>query len=395
MDLSQGRLLFVITGTSVGGSEKILADLAIAMRPLWAAVGVCSLKPIGRFGHELERRGVPVVSCGMRGGGGARGFLESCRALAPLTRAVRAFRPSLVHAFLFRAGLMVRLPVLLLRVPRLVVSVRTLEDRSRLLHLADGWTAPAVDRFTAVSEAARRQIARRSGIPLRRIDRIPNGVPISVDGRSGATRNGPDFPAWRRARRDEARRRLASLCGPLPGVLLGSVGRLDPIKGHRTLLEAARLEPAGSGVGIVLIGDGARRAGLESLASRPPLAGRVFILGERADAADLLPALDLFVLPSLAEGMSNALLEAMAEGIPAIATRVGGNLEVIEPERSGLLVDPGDAPGMASAIARVLSDPRLAASLGREGRDRVLREFSQPEMVRAYRDLYAGLLASL
>ena len=395
MDLSQARLLFVITGTGVGGSEKVLAGLALAMRTLWAEVGVCSLKPLGHFGRDLARQGLAVFTCGMGDRDGFLGLADTVRALPALGRAVRTFRPTLVHAFLFRAGLLARLPVVAQRVPRLLVSVRTLERRSLAAHLLDRCTAGAVDRFTAVSEAARQVIARRSGIPLSRIERIPNGAGVE-----GPSDGAVSAAAWRLARRDLARRDLAARTGPLPGTLVGSLGRLDPIKGYATLLEAAaRLgsagAPAADGPGVVLFGDGPDRADLEALVSRPPLRGRAFILGEDPDAARLLPAIDLFVLPSLAEGMSNALLEAMAEGIPVVATRVGGNAEVIEDGRSGLLVEPGDAAGLSGALAGLLADPDSARRLGLEGRERVRRAFSTQGMLDAYHDLYRRLLEPL
>jgi len=395
MELSQARLLYVITGTGVGGSEKVLSGLALATRRLSAEVGVCSLKPLGHVGRELARQGLPAFTCGMGDRGGALGLADSCLALPALGRVVRSFRPTLVHAFLFRAGLMARLPVVLQRVPRLLVSVRTLETRSPAAHLIDRFSAGAVDRFTAVSEAARQVIARRSGIPPSRIECIPNGaaVPGPTDGAVSAA-------AWRLARRDQARRDLAARTGPLPATLVGSLGRLDPIKGYATLLEAAaRLASAGApatgGPGVVLFGDGPARGDLEALASRPPLRGRAFILGEDPDAARLLPAIDLFVLPSLAEGMSNALLEAMAEGIPAVATRVGGNAEVVEDGRSGVLVEPGDAAGLAGALAGLLADEERARRLGLEGRERVRRAFSTQGMLEAYHDLYRRLLEPL
>jgi glycosyltransferase involved in cell wall biosynthesis len=401
MDLSQARLLFLSTGSGLGGSEKILAHLARAERPAWRGVGICSLKPLGSVGRLLEREGVPVFSCDLADGHGVQGLLATLRTCRPLLDVVGEFRPTLIHAFLFRAGLLARLPVCMGRVPRLVVSIRRLETRGLGAHLLDRWTSRAVHRFTAVSEAARRQIVRRSGIPAERIDRIPNGVVVP-----GPPEAWGPAAAWREERRAQARRRLESLTGPLPNLLIGSVGRLEKVKGHRVLLEAvARLVPTSSGripggpgldrVGVVLAGDGRERRALEAMAARPPLAGRVWFLGERADLPDLLPALDLFVLPSLSEGMSNALLEAMAEGIPAVATRVGGNPEVIVPGVCGVLVDPGDPAALGGAIAKLVASPERARALGLAGRERVRREFSFEEMLRAYHHLYWKLLSAL
>jgi glycosyltransferase involved in cell wall biosynthesis len=391
MELARARLLYVITGSGIGGSEKVLAEVALAQRPRCEAVAVCTLKPPGAAARELERQGIEIFTCGLDDAAGAAGALGTLRALVPLTRAVRLFRPTLVHAFLFRAGLMVRLPVALQRVPRLVVSIRQLNRRAALLHRLDRLTAAAVDRFTAVSRAARDLAVARSRIPPDRIEVIPNGV--EVPGPDDGSR--PDAEvAWRRERRSRARRHLASLIGPLPDdrLVVGGVGRLHPVKGHAVLLEALA-RPGGETWAGVIVGDGPERAALQARAAQAPLAGRVFLLGERADVPDLLPAFDLFVLPSLTEGMSNALLEAMAEGIPVIATQAGGNLEVVEHHASGLLVQPGDPAALAAGIGALAGDPERARSLGLAAREHVRRHFSRAVMLRAYEALYRDLLA--
>lgn len=392
---AEGRLLFVITGSALGGTEKVLYRLARAERTSWEAVEVCSLKPPGHFGILLQHEGIPVVSCGLREVIGARGGLATLGAVLPLLRIVRRFRPTLIHAFMFRSGILARLPIALRRAPRLVVSIRQIEHRHRLLHLLDRCTVGAVDRFTAVSAAAREAITARSGIRADRIEVIPNGVevPGPAPG-AGATA----YDDWRRARRDGARRFLESLTGPLPQVVVGCAGRLHPVKGHRFLLEAMEsLLSSGPArtMALVLVGEGGERASLQTLVSRPPLQGRAFLLGERPDLSGILPAFDLFVLPSRAEGMSNALLEAMAEGIPAIATRAGGTVEVIEPDVSGLLVDAGARPALASAIGALAADPSRARALGLAARERVRRRFSLDDMLAAYHRLYEALLAGL
>jgi glycosyltransferase involved in cell wall biosynthesis len=400
MRTSQARLLFVTTSTGLGGAEKVLARLALTERPDWSVVGVCSLKPAGHFGTALEREGIPVVTCGMRSGDDAAGVFATLGATVPLVRAVHQFRPTLLHAFLFRAGLLARLPALAGLAPRLVVSIRQIEERHPLLHLLDRCTAGVVDRFTAVSEAARRAIVLRSGIREDRIQVIPNGVDLpGVPDGGRAAETTAAVLELRRARRDRARRRLESITGPLAQTIVGCAGRLDPIKGHRVLLRAMEaLPPAGRANGrpvLVLAGDGTERGALEALATGPALRGRVHLLGERADFPEILPAFDLFVLPSRLEGMSNALLEAMAEGIPAIATRAGGSSEVIETGVSGILVEPDDPATLAGAISALAAEPERARVLGLAGRERVRSRFSATGMLAAYHRLYESLLDPL
>src|SRR6185295_18528307 len=128
-------------------------------------------------------------------------------------------------------------------------------------------------------------------------------------------------------------------------------------------------------------------------AERLGVADRVQLLGDRSDVPDVLAALDVFVLPSRTEGMSNALLEAMAAGLPVVATAVGGNPEVVAPDGSGLLVPPDDPEAMAAAVARLLAAPAEAARLGAAARRRVEESFGARAMVRRLEAVYTALLA--
>ena len=397
MDGVKARLLLLSTGTGLGGTERVLTRLALAERERWESVGVCSLKPPGIQGRVLSEEGLPVFTCNLGERRGPLGFAATLGILPSLLRIVGEFRPTVVHAFLFRAALLARLPAMLGRIPRLVVSIRRMERRSQLAHLCDRMTFESVHAFTSVSHAAAWEIARRSGIPRERIECIPNGIEVP-----GPANNSPSVGSWRDERRRQARQRLEGLLGPLPKTLIGSAGRLEPIKGHRVLLQAAaRVLPHSTDgrttetAGIVLAGDGSERPALESMAGEPALMGRVHFLGERTDLADLLPAFDLFVLPSRSEGLSNALLEAMAEGIPVVASRVGGNTEVIEHGLSGLLFEVDNPASLAGHLAKLLRNPEGAMRLGLQGRERVQKEFPVEKMLQGYRNLYERILLSL
>ncbi|MEE9218527.1 MAG: glycosyltransferase [Acidobacteriota bacterium] len=397
MDGSKARLLLLSTGTGLGGTEKVLTRLALAERSRWESVGVCSLKPPGIQGRVLAQEGVPVFTCNLGERRGLLGFAATLAALPRLLRIVGEFRPTVVHAFLFRAALLARLPAMLGRMPRLVVSIRRLERRSQLAHLCDRMTCESVHAFTSVSHAAAWEIARRSGIPRERIECIPNGIEVP-----GPPANSSSVVAWRDQRRRQARQRLEGLLGPLPKTLIGSAGRLEPVKGHRVLLQAAaRVLPhstngrTAQAAGIVLAGDGSERLALESMARETALTTHVHFLGERTDLEDLLPAFDLFVLPSRSEGLSNALLEAMAEGIPAVASRAGGNAEVIEHGVSGLLFEVDNPASLAGHLAKLLRNPEGAMRLGLQGRQRVRKDFSLEKMLQSYRTLYERILLPL
>ena len=137
-----------------------------------------------------------------------------------------------------------------------------------------------------------------------------------------------------------------------------------------------------------MIGDGSLRQPAQALLEEAGCADLAWLPGERGDVPDVLRGLDCFVLPSLAEGVSNTILEAMACGLPVIATDVGGNSELVDDGSTGILVPPGNVPALAAAIAGLADDGKRAAAMGRAGRQRVEREFSLAAMVDQYRTLY-------
>ena len=174
--------------------------------------------------------------------------------------------------------------------------------------------------------------------------------------------------------------------------LIGTVGRLAPEKDYATLLRAvAALRRTGLDAELALVGDGAMRRDLEQLASELGIGGRVRFLGYRTNIRALLAAFDVFTLSSLTEGIALTLLEAMAAGKPVVATRAGGNPEVVVEGETGLLVEPGRPEALAEALGRVLSDPALARRLGEAGRRRVETCFAVDRMVQEYVELYATL----
>jgi glycosyltransferase involved in cell wall biosynthesis len=143
---------------------------------------------------------------------------------------------------------------------------------------------------------------------------------------------------------------------------------------------------------LILVGDGPQRAAVEQVLREGDALSCAWFAGERADVPELLRGMDCFVLPSLAEGVSNTILEAMACGLPVIATRVGGNAELVRDQHTGVLVPPGDAAALARALNGYYALPQLAREHGHVGRDRVTRQFSLDYMVHRYQSLYTSLL---
>lgn len=232
------------------------------------------------------------------------------------------------------------------------------------------WLAPMVTRFVAVSRDLARWLVEDVGVPARKVTQIYNGVDTS-----------------RFAPGDRQQARAAAR---LPGepVLVGIVGRLDPVKDHVGLIGAFARVARGRRVGLVIVGDGPSRPELESHILAAGLADQAWCLGERDDVPTILRALDCFVLSSVGEGISNAILEAMATGLPLVATRVGGNGELVDDGVTGTLV-PARAPGaLAAALERYADSPALRRAHGEAGRARVLANFSLDAMLAGYHALY-------
>ena len=176
-------------------------------------------------------------------------------------------------------------------------------------------------------------------------------------------------------------------------VVAGTVSRLDPVKDHRTLLRAMEVVVAQQpNMVLIIVGDGPERAGLQAeVDSRPVLRKLVHFVGESADVPAWLNSFDVFVLPSLSEGMSNTLLEAMAVGVVPVATCVGGNPEVVENERSGLLFPAGDHVALAARLQQLAGDSARRQSLAFGARRRIESCFSLERMLANYAQMYCEL----
>ncbi len=217
---------------------------------------------------------------------------------------------------------------------------------------------------------------QRAGFSSKCIVRIPNGV----DHR-------------RFIPTDSATRRVRQASLGLAGPVLTFIGRLHTQKDLGTMLRAAsHLRNRWPNLHVVVVGEGPEERTLHSLAIQLGLKEQVMFAGGVPDVTPFLVATDVFVHPSRAEGMPGALLEAMATGLPCVATRIGGTIDVISDGTDGLLVEPGDVEGMAAAVARLLADPELAASLGTAARRTVEAHFTMETIAKSYETLYERLI---
>lgn len=234
------------------------------------------------------------------------------------------------------------------------------------------WAARRSNALVAVSRATGADLSKTLGLDAKDVTVVPNGIPF----RSGS------------------RARLRGELGVADdGLLIVAIGNLYPVKGHSVLLRALAELPRDASAApwhLAIAGRGGEESALRTLARETGLEQQIHLLGFRSDVPDILAAADIFVMPSLSEGLPLALVEAMAASLPVIASDVGGIPEVAVPDREALLIAPGDAHALAAALARLLDDRALRASLGTAAHGRAIRDFSIDRMGDAYERLYRG-----
>lgn len=299
-----------------------------------------------------------------------------------LGKTLRHIRPDIVHTHKYKDSFIGALVAKVVRTPHVVRIVHGLPEPFKGLSNAKmvGYTVAdrfvtnwLVDRVVAVSSDIEQVLART--YDSKRVLCIRNGV--DLEGVRVTIQRGTLRKEWQISE---------------DSVLIGTVGRLVPVKGHAILLEATRILRASmQDVTLVLVGDGPLRTDLEAHAKRLGLEKAVVFAGHQDQVYDFLNMMDIFVLPSLHEGIPMVVLEALALQRPVVASRVGGIPEVIAHDRSGKLVSPGDSSELALVLQELIDRPDIAKALGEEGRRRVEREFSASTMAERTADLYRAL----
>jgi sugar transferase (PEP-CTERM/EpsH1 system associated) len=363
------HVVHVIDSLQVGGTENGLVNLVGCLAGDFRHT-VVAMTAGGPLAARLPAETALVVL-------GKRPGLD-LRALGRLVGHFRRLRPDIVHSRNW--GALDAVPAARIARSPIVVhgehgrEVTDPEGLNRRRNRIRRWLAPMIDRYVTVSLDLGRWLTQTVGIERGKVMTIHNGV---------------DLRRFGDADREAGR---AALGVDRDTVVLGTVGRLDPVKDQARLLEAYARIPAEAGRHcLVLVGDGPCRRDLEARAAQPDLRGRVHLLGERRDVPCLLAGFDVFALPSIAEGISNTVLEAMASGLPLVATRTGGNPELVEDGVTGRLVPVGDTAALTEALTGYVREGHLRAMHGKAGRQRAVDHFSLERMAERYRDLYANL----
>lgn len=365
------RVLHVVDTLEVSGSQATLLYLIERTRPE-LSYSVCCVRHAGATASRFADLGVPLTALG-------KGPGREWQLWLPITRLCRRIRPDIVHTHNWGAvdGI---LGARLAGVPALVHTEHgnrgDLLAGGRRRRLGRRLASHLVDRIVVVSDELHRSMRSDLAVRAAKLHVIRNGVDAEL------FRPPPE--------RDVLRRRLGFAADDL---LVGTTGRLEEVKNQQLLIEAAaRLVPKHPRLRVVLVGDGGRRAALEELRDRLGLERRVVFAGARDDVPAWLGVLDVFALPSHAEGTSVALLEAMAVGLPVVATRVGGSPDLVEDGACGRLTPPGDVDALAQALDGLLASPELRREYGTAARARACERHTVERTVAAYRTLYESLV---
>lgn len=357
------HIAHVVLSLQPGGLENGVVNVVNGIDPARFRSSVLCLKVAGEFAGRIRAPGAEVHAFGLQKGNDP--------ALPwKLARHLRRHRVDVVHTRNAESFFYGSIAAKLAGVPKLIHSEhgRTFDDRP-LRFWAQRQLSRLADTVFALSQQLRRDLVTHVGLPAERIEVLYNGVDLARFGGSD---------------RADARERLGLAAD---AVVVGSVARLVAVKNYPLLLRAIA-HPALAPATLVLIGDGPERATLQSLADTLGIADRVRFVGHREDVAQLLPAFDVFVLPSLSEGMSNTLLEAMACSVPPIASQVGGNAEIVRDGIDGLLFPSGDEAALRDALVQMVHNASQRAEMGRASRERVMGAFDIQAMMRAYESLY-------
>lgn len=375
----QVSVLFLLDRLAFGGTPLQVLELACNLdrrRFLPTFVLLSTSEP--KLAEELQKQQIRCIALG-RSNWVERAALGD---IYRLYRLLRELRPDVLHAFLATSNALGAITGKLAGIPARISSHRDLggfdgNRITRLNFLADRWLISTV---TANSMAVARSIEARGGVAARNIRILYNGVRV---------------PELMTAAAQERKRIKLGVAGV--DQLIVIVANIRAAKGHRFAIEAfnriadryprAKMLICGYTSDLELLAD------LRHLVERAGTRERVLFLGSRSDVSEIMQVADFLVAPSLSEGFSNAILEAMAVARPVVATAIGGNVEQVLDRITGLLVPAHDAEALAQAYGQLLDSPELRMQMGAAARKRVLQKFSIAQMIRAYEQLYTDLLS--
>jgi glycosyltransferase involved in cell wall biosynthesis len=359
------RILHFIGSLETGGTENMLLAYLKNTKNEDLEHIVCTVYDRGAMKEKFETAGVRVVSLNL-----------SSKLLLPLalfkfSDILNRLHPDVVHSYLLQENVIARI-VCKLTKRKLICGKRDTDRYKMFLKVWLDRLTLSMTGLNISNSMAGVEELRSYGVPENKVTFVANGKDV--------------YSLEKTLKKMDAKKKL----GFAPQeIILGCVARLYRFKGHEYLLKAMqKIAQETPNAKLVLVGDGNMKERLLKLKNELGLDNSVFFMGERKDVPELLAAMDLFVFPSLREGMPGALMEAMAAGLPVVATDIDGNRELIENGKNGILVPPGDSEAFAEAVNTLLSDPGKMHGLAMSARNTIKEKFSIGLMVKKLDKIY-------
>jgi sugar transferase (PEP-CTERM/EpsH1 system associated) len=365
-------VVHLIYSFDTGGLQTLLAECINRMPAQRFRHAVVCLTGYTDYAKKITRPGVEMHALNKAPGAGLDTHVK-------LFKLLRRLRPAIIHTYNI-GTFEYNLTAMLAGVPVRVHAEHgrdsvEMDGKHKKYNLLRRLLAPVVDTYVPVSDDLAAWLRDDIGIPAGKIRLVPNGVDTDRYTPAQSVAAGEPRP-----------------------VCIGTVGRIDRIKHQAGLLDAfglllQRFPAPQHDLRLAIVGDGPLLAALRERVANEPWGERVWLPGARADVADVMRRFDVFALPSLSEATPVTILEAMATGLPVVATRVGGIPQLVLEGQTGQLVAPSDAGALADALGAYIADPDLRARHGAAGREHIQRHASMTAMVAGYEDLYDGHLA--
>ena len=375
--MSRRRVLHLITRLPIGGAERMLLGVLRNLDATRFDSIVCCIQDRGELAEEVESLGIPVHALGLMERGGFD------RQVAPaLRRLIREQKVELMHSHLYHANLYGRLAAWREGIPVIASVHNTYTRRKWHRHLINRLLAKLSFRITAGSADVERDILDHDHVAPEKVLRLPNCIDLDR-----VTTSLSAAVAKQRLGFDPA------------DLVIATVGRMEEQKGHAFLLDAFAClrqlpELDSMPLRLLVVGDGRLKTATEQHAADLGIAGACRFPGSIKDLANIYRAIDVFVMPSLWEGLSLAMLEAMAAGLPMVATDVGGARDVLGDSVRGILVPAGDAGALAQAISDLLVDAEKRSAMAGSGSKHVRENYSVAALSHQLAELYDAALKS-
>ena len=355
----------------IGGAERVISNLIEHTNHNCYLLSIlCLEKNIGPFGEDLKTKGYNVKKLDRNPGFDWTMILKIRSLIEAENIDILHCHQYTPYAYGVLAALMTHCKVVFTEHGRFYPDVRKIKRT-----LINPWLIKITNEVTAISEATRIALHKYENFPLNRIKVIYNGIPKSFGVDVTNNRNLEDEVGLRQN-----------------DIILGTVSRLDPIKNHSMIINALKLIlEKHCNIRLLIVGDGPERSKLEKMVDSFGLGSKVIFTGYRRDTQRFYKLMDIFLLTSFSEGTAMTLLEAMATGLPCIATGVGGNPEIVLDGDTGFIVPSNDYEALAVKISVLLENPELRVKMGKAGRGRFEKHFTACQMAVQYEAIYDKL----